>query len=47
LVDGEEPEIVVSLAREKSMKEFLPLLAILGLWFLLQMWILPRFGVST
>lgn len=29
------------------MKDFLPLIAVLGLWFVLQAWVLPRFGVST
>jgi hypothetical protein len=29
------------------MKELLPLVAVLGVWFALQAWILPRFGVST
>ena len=29
------------------MKELWPLLAVIGLWFVLQAWVLPRFGVST
>jgi hypothetical protein len=29
------------------MYEFLGLLGVLVLWLALQMWILPRFGVST
>ena len=29
------------------MRDFLPLIAVLGLWFVLQAWVLPRFGVST
>lgn len=29
------------------MKELLIMLAVLGVWFVLQAWVLPRFGVST
>jgi hypothetical protein len=29
------------------MYELLPLLAILAVWYLLQVWILPKMGVST
>lgn len=29
------------------MKELLFLLAIIGVWYLLQAWILPKLGVST
>jgi hypothetical protein len=32
---------------EKSMKEILIMLAIVGVWFLLQAYILPKLGVST
>ena len=31
----------------KIMSEFLFFIAIIGVWFALQMWILPKFGVST
>ncbi len=31
----------------QKMTELLIMLGIIGVWFALQMWILPRFGVST
>jgi hypothetical protein len=31
----------------KKMKEILILLAVMGIWFLLQAYILPKLGVST
>lgn len=37
----------VTLKGMKKMNEFLIMLAVVGAWVALQLWILPRFGVET
>lgn len=40
-------EIYIRMAKEAGMKDLLFFLIILGAWFFIQGWLLPKIGVST
>ncbi len=41
------PAKTLLITRSKAMKEILIMLAIVGIWYLLQAYILPKMGIST
>ena len=40
-------EAGLDVRQEKTVRDLLLLAGVLAVWFALQMWILPKFGIST
>jgi hypothetical protein len=41
------PDFTIKLQRRKEMTEILILIAVVGLWYFLQAYLLPKLGIST